>query len=200
MSDLTVLCVTANRPYAQPFLDAMCGIAGALDATFVEYDGSKASCLEEVLDDAVAVCPDGYILRLDDDERMTREMEMWLYAREYRDADHWAFCRMNLYASEEAYIVDPPLWPDLQTRLSVKAKSGGRRRIHEGSPFGTGRVAPEAVAIEHHKFLVRSEQERRDLLNWYEQLQPGAGHHYVPFSLPEALPAIHLQTRAMVAA
>lgn len=197
-SDLTILCVTANRPYAQPFLDAMGGIADALGARFVEFNGRDAGCIENVLDQAVAACPGGYILRLDDDERMSRDMELWLFAREYRAHDHWAFPRMNLWPDENSYIVNHNLWPDPQTRLSTKEKSGGRYRVHEGSPYGTGQLAP--CVIEHHKFLVRTEAERRRLVADYEAMQPGAGSAFVQFSLPEALKDLQIEVRETVAA
>src|SRR5690606_10758983 len=82
-----------------------------------------------------------------------------------------------------SYIVNPPLWPDLQTRLSVKAKSGGRTRVHAGSPFGTGTVAP--CVLEHHKFLVRPRGEREALVERYERIERGAGLGYSMFSVPE---------------
>ena len=65
----------------------------------------------------------------------------------------------------------------------MKAKAGGRNRVHAGSPFGTGRRAP--CAIEHHKFLVRPRDEREALLGRYEQIQPGAGKGFAMFSVPE---------------
>jgi hypothetical protein len=44
-------------------------------------------------------------------------------------------------------------------------------------------VAP--VALEHHKFLVRSWVERRELLERYDEIRAGAGSRFVVFSLPE---------------
>lgn len=197
---LTVLCVTAAWPYARPFIQAMRAQAHCLEAGFVlavdlerahwpawiEQDAIEvrsAGYLESVLDQAVAYCPDGHILRLDDDERLTPQMVDWLASREYEEHDHWAFPRLNLWPDRARHVTNPPLWPDLQTRLSVKAKSAGRHRVHAGSPHGTGRVAP--VAIEHHKFLVRTRAEREQLMADYEQLQEGAGRDYAMFSVPE---------------
>lgn len=204
MSDLTVLCVTRADPYALPFLDEMTGLAADLDAHLVvAADGDRAhrtldgidadlilvrshGYIESVLDDAVSYCPDGHILRLDDDERPSYEMYDWLLERCYETNDHWAFPRYNLWPDERSYITSLSLWPDLQTRLSVKAKAGGRTKIHYPSPYGTGVVAN--VAIEHHKFLIRDIDERRETLDRYERLQPGAGSRFRQFSVPEDLP------------
>lgn len=196
--DLTILCVTNYGAHSAPFLSALDGIAEFLGAEYVEHDGSYARCLEHVLDDAVAACPDGYILRLDDDELPTDEMIGWLAAGRYQQHDHWAFPRLNLYPDAGTYIRTEPLFPDLQTRLSVKAKSGGRAQVHEGSPFGTGEIAP--VAIEHHKFIVRPLQERRALLERYERVWDGAGSgHFAAFSVPEDLADVELVVRTQEA-
>jgi hypothetical protein len=139
--------------------------------------------VESVLDEAVEACPEGHILRLDDDETVSDEMRAWLKASEWQASDHWAFPRMNLWPDETSYIASDPLWPDLQTRLSSKEKSGSRPVVHQGSPFGTGQVAP--VALLHHKFLVRGREERERMVESYEQVQPGAGRGWLPFSVPE---------------
>lgn len=201
MNDLTILCVTQGELHAEPFIRQMAGDAHAIGAPFVlVIDGPKErhwldhtdsvrfvqseGYIESVLDQAITACPEGYILRLDDDESIPADTFEWLKACEYRQADHWAFPRHHLWPDCEHYIENAPLWPDLQTRLSVKAKAGGRRAIHAGSPHGTGRVAP--VAIEHHKFLVRSREEREAIAAKYERLQSGSGSgHYRAFSVPE---------------
>lgn len=199
MSDLTLLTVTRGEPYAQPFLEAMRELGDDLGAGYVEWDGAGVRCIEDVLDQAVASCPDGYILRLDDDERVSPQMRYWLLARHYREHDHWAFPRLHLWPTEESYITTDPLYPDLQTRLSAKEKSGGRGQIHVGSPFGTGTVAP--CPIEHWKFLVRDKAERQTLLEHYESITPGAGSYFLPFSLPEAMARLDLAVyRASVTA
>lgn len=200
MSDLSILCVTGCGHHSGPFLLHFADLANRLDAQLVlavdnadepaelahnttVYPVCTDGYIESVLDDAVDACPDGYVLRLDDDEKANPALIDWLERRAYREADHWAFPRMHLWGDEQHYILNPPLWPDLQTRLSVKAMAGGRDRIHVGSPHGTGRVAD--CAIEHHKFLVRDLPEREALLAKYEALQPGAGANFGPFSVPE---------------
>lgn len=187
MSDLTILCVSAGREWASPFIETMRDHAEQLGANFLRLrdgeDVHSGGYIESVLDEAVARCETAYVLRLDDDEKISGEMLRWLGQGHYRESEHWAFPRRNLWPDASRYITNPPLWPDLQTRLSVKAKAASRTQIHSGSPFGTGRVAP--VAIEHHKFLVRSEEERRALVERYDAIVPGAGAQYAMFSLPE---------------
>lgn len=184
MSGLTILCVTADEDYAQPFVDEMLDLGDRLGAEVIIHDGRGAGAIENVLDVALRECQSGgYVLRLDDDERVSPRMEEWLASEMYVQCDHWAFPRLNLWPNESHYAVTPPLYPDLQTRLSLRELSGGRSHVHAGSPFGTGDVAP--VAIEHHKFLVRTEAERRELLARYEAIQPGAGTEYAIFSVPE---------------
>jgi len=211
MTPLTILCVTRGDDYAIPFLHGMEALAEQIGAeVFIVADGGEAfdrledfervglvcsdGYIESVLDEAVSRCPDGYILRLDDDEQPDAAMVGFLKARAYQCADHWAFPRMNLYPTEDTFITNLGLWPDLQTRLSVKAKSGGRNVIHAGSPYGTGYVGPGA--IEHHKFLVRSFDERMEVLQRYERVAAYAGSaHYRAFSVPEAVGPIELAAR-----
>src|SRR5215470_11394598 len=97
---LTILCVTEFNDYALPFLNRMELLAEELHADFIEYDGGRAFAIEEILDNAIAECPDGYILRLDDDEYPTPEMVAWLHNHSYEEADHWAFPRLNLWGDE----------------------------------------------------------------------------------------------------
>ncbi len=183
MSVLTILCVTRYEHCTKRLRREMVEFADVVDAELLFYDGRQARCIEDVLDEAVAQCPDGYILRLDDDERCGPDMRDWLLAGEHTRRDHWAFRRANLYPDRNNYITNDLLWPDLQTRLSTKRKSGGRKNIHVGSPFGTGWVA--TPVIEHHKFLVRSGEQRQELLAQYEAA--GASEQFRVFSIPELI-------------
>jgi hypothetical protein len=111
-------------------------------------------------------------------------MLAWLHDRKYVYADHWQFPRLALWSDEEHFLLTPQLWPDHQTRLSVKAKAGGRPGIHDGSPFGGGIHAH--VAIEHHKFLVKSTEERAAIAARYDGIRQGTGTSgMLAFNLPE---------------
>jgi hypothetical protein len=194
---LTLLCVTQAKNYVWPFLRHMETVADQLHAQLViAGDGDDAiqtliegsvagrfvgvrsrGYLESVLDAALEQCDGEYVLRLDDDERCSPAMVTWLESDAYLIGTHWKFPRMHLWPDTQHYIVEPQLWPDEQTRLSVREKAGGRRTIHAGSPFGGGALAP--VAIEHHKFLVRTRAEREDTARrWHNG-------NMIAFSLPE---------------
>lgn len=199
---LSVLCVSKLEDCSLRFIRAMDSLAHVLDAQFVLMtDGcaafNKASELdiealiekvdskgyiESVLDDGVRVCSGDYILRLDDDECASPAMVYWLKSGCWTEHDHWEFPRMHLWS--DGVILAPQLFPDHQTRLSVKEKSGGRHGVHAGSPFGGGETAP--VCIEHHKFVVKNSQMRLAIAENYDRYCPGYGTgNMKPFSLPE---------------
>ncbi len=202
---LSLLLVTKAERYAQPFLAAADDLAYDLGAQLVlACDGEDAIArlgtfmatdaavlvrsqgyLESVLDQAIEACTGDYILRIDDDERCSPAMVRWLRDERYLAADHWKFSRAHLWRDTGHLILSNQLWPDLQTRLSMAAKAGGRRSIHAGSPFGGGELAP--VILEHHKFLVKTKHEREAIARAYDRVATGAGTGgMLPFSLPEA--------------
>jgi hypothetical protein len=199
VSDLAILCVTRAQDYSFPFIEDMLELAEDTGAQLIiAADGEPAArklegldpvvvqsrgYIESVLDEAISYCDRDFVLRLDDDERVSYGMYAWILAQHYREADHWAFARAHLWPSTDEYVTSAPLWPDLQTRLSVKAKAGARTDVHVGSPYGTGRIAP--CVIEHHKFLVRSLLERQALVETYNRIRSGAGSDFIAFSLPE---------------
>lgn len=199
---LSILCVSKGERYAPLFLHSMEVLAEGLGAEFVvaaDGDGAEqqalafcaklvrvasTGCVESVLDAAVEACGGEYILRLDTDELASIEMEKWLALEEWKTADHWCFPRAYLWGDTRHYLTAGHFWPDFQTRLSIKAKAGGRGgHVHALSPFGMGTAAP--CAIEHHKFLVTSREEREDLVRHYDRVQAGAGSGFRVFYLPE---------------
>lgn len=205
MGSLSMVCLTTLETAVVPLLDEMRQAARATGAEFViAADGREAydraatlriadvlvevrtlGYLESALDYALQACTGEYILRLDDDERASDAMVLWLQDREYLHKDHWKFCRAHLWQNRSIALQMPPLWPDHQTRLSVKAKAGHRPMIHCGSPYGGGELAP--VCIEHHKFLVRTRAEREAIVRRYDAIAPGAGTNFLPFQVPEAV-------------
>lgn len=210
---LTLVCVTKAEQFSWPFLIDLQHVAHETEAGLViGADGAQAMMtlermlpvgpchdvtlvpvqskgyLESVLDDVLKPVPDGYVLRLDDDERCSPAMREWLRLRHYRASEHWKFPRVHLYPRPGdgalGVMMTPHLFPDVQTRLSIKAKAGGRTRIHAGSPFGGGDLA--TVCIEHHKFLVKDYAERKRIAETYDNYQQGYGTGaFLPFSLPE---------------
>lgn len=208
MRDLTILCVTKAEDYSKPFLRHFQDVAKTLGASYVfvldskERSGfiSAERCdgiegkwiglksdgyIESILEDAVAECESRYIFRIDDDEMFSPSLIEWLKAGAYRTHDHWKFPRVHLWGDTEHFINAAPLYPDHQTRLSTKEKSGGRHTVHAGSPFGGGELCTHP--IEHHKFLVKSREERMAIANRYDAIAPGAGSGgMLAFNDPEA--------------
>lgn len=208
-SDLTIVCITKVEPHAREYLTSMVSLGLYLHAPVIfGLDGDDAfvrlgevfnhanleyvpelvrvqskGYLESVHDEVVEHVRTKYVLRLDDDEGPSGAMIAWLYEGKYREADHWKFPRANMWTSRY-FIKSPHLWPDVQTRLSVKEKALGRNNIHCGSPHGGGRLAP--VAIQHWKFFVKDYEERLKIAKQYDKVMSGAGTGGMrPFNLPE---------------
>ena len=170
---ITVLCVTRGAPRTDRFLSDLERLAQELRGQFVialdgdalprVYDAKVLHVVSKgyfgsVLDEAVAACDGEYILRIDDDERVSPAMFTWLMGESWHKADNWSFPRQCFWQNEQQYLTTPPWYPDHQTRLSVKAKSGHRPLPHDPSLYGFGDWAP--VAIEHHELLVKTFEER----------------------------------------
>jgi predicted O-methyltransferase YrrM len=212
--DLSILCVTRAEPHAREQLARMWQLVRACASAelVIAADGDDAEArvtgwagqwpgarvarvdgegyLETVLDAALRHCTGSYVLRLDDDECCSAPMERWVREGGYRAQPHWKFSRAHLWPDRMHRIVDLPLWPDHQTRLSRRHMAGGRSCIHAGSPHGGGTLAP--VVIEHLKFLVRSREEREEIARRYDRVMPGAGTstHMRAFQLPDLASAV----------
>lgn len=205
MPTLSILCVTKAEPAVLPFLNRLAEDCHNLGAEWVLVaDGSQAfktlsgekvfghggilarvqssGFIESVLDDALSQTSGDYILRIDDDEAISHLMFKWLLNSEYADAPHWKFPRAHMW-HDGTFLSNLPLWPDHQTRLSVRAMSSGRGLIHCGSPFGGGELAP--VYLEHHKFLAKPLPDRQAIVRRYDSIQQGAGQNFAAFSVPE---------------
>jgi hypothetical protein len=185
---LSILCVTRNELCVQRLLEKMKKDADFIGAEFVKVvdgvDVHSNGSIESVLDEAIAMCKDGWILRLDDDEEMSADLKSWFHSSPVAIPDLFTFPRLNLWVDERHYILNENLYPDLQTRLAKKEQSGGRQVIHAGSPFGVGGIVDKPIL--HHKFLIRDYNERKAIAERYESIAPGAGMgFYKVYSLPE---------------
>lgn len=169
---VSILCVTKGMARAGRFLDHFRWVGATIGAEVViavdGVDVHSKGYIESVLDDAVALTKGDYVLRMDDDEKCSPAMIDWLRARKYRAADHWSFPRVHLWKNDATFIMDPPFYPDFQTRMSVRAKAGGRPKVHAPSPFGAGNIA--RVCIEHWPFLVKTQQEIGETSAFYQSL------------------------------
>jgi len=205
---LTILCVTSiDHGQALNFIRRLFDQAATLRAQLVvAADGDHAynACtvlwpqqtvrvhnpgdpsLERLIDQALPSCSGDYVLRIDDDEWISPNMFAWLKSGTYLNQDHWSFTRVYWWKRRGLLIRTSELFPDVQTRLSTREKSGGRLQLHAGSPFGWGIMAPPEVVIEHHKFLVKTYAERVVIADRYERFHPGFGRgRMLGYTLPE---------------
>lgn len=173
---LSILCVSDMKPRALPFIEELRAVADELGAEFVlvrdGVDVHSQGYLESVLEEAIARTHGDYILRVDDDEKISPAMKRWLATKEYEMHQHWSFSRVHFWRDPHTVILAKYYFPDIQTRLSTRAMSGGRNEIHAGSPWGAGRIAP--VALEHWVYLVKTYEERIETAKKYMSIKFGA--------------------------
>jgi hypothetical protein len=193
--NLSILTVTRGEPHTKRFFTHFRAVADILRAEFVlAYDGcDKPDCgadkylavrssgaIEDVLVEAHRACSGGYVLRLDDDETLSPAAILSV-AEANLDGRVFALPRANLWGDERHAITNGHLFPDWQARLMPRDRED-RTTVHAG-------VIADAAAkgvILHHKFLVKSLEERRAIASRYESKSAGCGTgHYLQFSVPE---------------
>lgn len=174
--DLSILCITSGLPRADQFLEHFFDVGHQLGAEVViAQDGKDVHSkgyIESVLDDGLALTHGDYILRLDDDEKVSPAMLKWLLNKEYLKAPLWSFPRVHLWESPSWFIVEQYYFPDFQTRLATREKSSRPKDIHSGSPWGWGTIS--RVAIEHWCYLVKTYEERCEISRQYHRIRAGA--------------------------
>lgn len=201
---LSICCVTNGNHYALTYLSYMRILADKLGCEFVvgmDKTESKAIKIladvavklpehevelqECVLDKAIEMCTGDYILRLDDDEKVSSALEHWILSRAYHLGELFAFPRVYMYPDTKHVLANDGVYPDLQTRLGKKEKMYGVNHIHAGNPHGTGLVIP--YAIEHHNLIAKSYKERQKIADRYESIKPGCGRSntYGRYLIPE---------------
>ena len=178
--ELSILCVTNELPRTNPFIQHYFDVAVMLklhdiDAEVViARDGKDVHSqgyIESALDEAVALTSGRYVLRIDDDERISPAMARWLSRGEFRAAPNWTFPRVHFWRDVNTVIFERYYFPDPQTRLSVRQMAGGNRQIHSASPYGSGETAK--VCLEHHVYLVKSYEERIETAKRYNAIMHG---------------------------
>jgi hypothetical protein len=205
---LSILCVTDGKPHAEHFLCEMSDLSFRLHCEFIvgldnfenmrtldaiHWIGHKIIHLpphevklqECVLDEAIKACSGDYILRLDDDEKVSRSLEMWLMNKDYESGNLFSFPRVYMYPDTKHILCNEGMFPDLQTRLGRKELMFGVNSIHAGNPNGCGAIINKA--IEHHKLIIKTLDERQEIKQRYDAIRPGAGSSrgYAMFNTPE---------------
>lgn len=191
---LSVLCVTRAKPYVLPFLEEIVALSRELNAECVfGAHGSDVEAwartrtnrdygvrlievqgeyLEQMLTPALEACSGNYILRLDDDERCGPGMIEWLRTEQYRKHPNWHFARVHIWPDAEHYIANPPFYPDFQGRLSIPSQAARPVLLHAG-PSYPSYPAPLSARIEHHCFMLKSYEERKQLDLKYREIASG---------------------------
>ena len=195
---LSILTVTRGEPHTPRFLRHFRAVADILSAEFVvacdrvsapacdadRYVAVESSgAIEDVLVQAHSACSGEYVLRMDDDETLSAQAILSLaeWGGLESDSRVYAFPRANLWGDQWHGISSGSLFPDFQVRLMPRDYER-RTRVHEG-------IIPDSRfpgMILHHKFLIKSREERLAIAARYEEKQAGCGSgHYLQFSVPE---------------
>lgn len=205
--DLSIVCITTAEERSEPFLLHMRELADDLRAEFVvgydtyyghhnlarahKYSDVTAMVkskgyIESVLQSVMESAAGTWILRLDDDEMASPAMWEWLKSREYtkQGTQIWSFPEAALWPTTMTFITNRRLWPDYHPRLVTWRYTKWDDRVHAGAPYGLGGIAP--VAILHHKYLVKSLDERKRIYEArdIEHLNDFAENH-MAHSMPE---------------
>lgn len=202
---LSIVCITRGQPHAEHFISLMRDASTAINAEFViGADGYEAFVLaQDYSDVTIPVMSSGYIesvlnqvllsangiwvLRLDDDEEISPALFDFLRNRSYLTSSLWRIPTMALYQDTSHYISNPPLFPDAHLRLTTwKYRGGWDDEVHAPSPHQTDAIAP--AAILHHKYLLKTLEERQATADRYENITTGAGRGiHAPFTIPEVI-------------
>jgi len=204
---LSVLCATRAEACVRPFLAEMRPLAQACGGRFQvvldrseSYErwttlGLKGDCLvssdgmylaqdgvHQAMQEMVNECRSDYVLILDDDERCTPALVEWLKTGRYEDADFWYIARAWLYRDTKHYITSAKHWPNPALRIGRSQLVRVPTQIHAGWMDGSGQRSIAPYPLEHHKFLIRSLEERKATVERYEAIREGAGMpgHYLP--------------------
>lgn len=194
--------MTRGEGHARRFLESMGGYASKIGCSFViafdrcehkdygqqrsvDVDCSRRGIVEDALVMAHEECGTDWIFRLDDDESIDDRAVSWLgrFMKYPEDGKRsFGMSRLNLFGSENRYIVEEGLYPDYQTRL-LRSDINAPSEIHESPPADYTVDWP----ILHHKFLVKTYEQRRKTAEKYDSTRKGAGFGdwFLRFSLPE---------------
>lgn len=138
----------------------------------VFVDSGGAGYLEACLNQAIDRCNGEYIFRLDDDERASPALAMWL--REWLgDANaepQYTFPRAALWPDEAHWANEPEVWPDAQARLATRELS---RRSYVHEQWCGDEVFVKAPII-HHSYLVKTAAEHEAIAAVYRRERPDA--------------------------
>lgn len=139
-----------------------------------------------------------WVLRMDDDEVPSRGLLAWLHANvARRDFDVAALPRLWLRRRADGRLLGTRCtlagreWgPDRQHRLFRPRAVAPYEAIHTPGFDPVNAIdAPGGAAFYHLDWLVRGREARAAKIARYEAQQPGMGHRFAEYYLPEDRPA-----------
>lgn len=192
---LSIICMSRGGEDAIPFLTELAVKASSIGAEFLmgfDNEGDSRRFLhwsmsvvvpmqtrgyiESSLNDLAHHAKGDWILRIDDDETITPAMLKWLERRAYLGHPAWSFPTAALWETNDKFITTPPFWPDTHVRLTHRSMATDWPDEPHGKPKWVNQARRAPVAIAHHKFLVKSYEERRAIADKYESKLEGGGH------------------------
>jgi hypothetical protein len=199
---LSIVCVSDVSAMTRGFLLEFQDLARTLGAEFVmgahggrairfaDDNGIKfvvvdGKYFEELIDPVISVCTGDYVLRLDDDERISSGMLAWLKTDEWHRRDSWFFSRAHLWPDAQHCLAKQPYFPDFQARLSVARQARRPVKIHAAHAYPAYRAPAEAY-LEHHVFLIRTREERQAITAKYETIR--TGQYFDPANVTVVMP------------
>lgn len=203
---LSIICMTRGTIHNADFLFDLTEAAVALGAEMlVGVDGVREypvpislrmkvlpiqtdGFVESGLNQLARHAQGRFVLRLDDDESISPAMLQWLKEKRYEGAPAWVFATAALWGDDKHFITSPPFWPDTHVRLTAWHLASDWPNEPHGKPSWVRTARPAPVAIRHHKFLVRTYEERKAIADGYEAKLKGGGHgKRLVYNLPEAV-------------
>ncbi len=197
---LSVFCATRAEDHVWPFLLDMVTVARRCGGEFVMVaDGAVAwdrltngdfpddvipaiDGVHRTMERAIQNNTSDYVLVLDDDERCTAGLVEWLASESYLGTDFWDIPRAWLFRDTKHFITSRKHWPNYDLRVGRRILVSVPTVIHHGWMARAGTSAECAHAIEHHKLLIRSLEDRIALVKHYESIKKDAGlpKQYLP--------------------
>lgn len=150
------------------------------------YDRIDAGYFEKGWNTVLSLVKHQWVLQIDDDEEISPAMEKWLCKGEWQHLgkDGFAFPCAWTFGDKQHYLMNDPVGHDSHIRL-LKKQYSGREELPHSVPQRC-RVAMTPYMILHHKFLVRSLEDRVATARKYEAMGEGLGFgKRLAYNVPE---------------
>lgn len=190
--------------YATRFVEKMRKIADKVGELVICATGDKAIKLAEQYADSynrvdilyfeqgwhniIELASHDWILQLDDDEELSPALEDWLVRGDWQQQpyDGFVFPTAWLFGDEQHYLTNYPVGGDSHTRL-LKKEYSAREAVPHSVPQAYRRAIVPYL-LYHHKFLVRTIEQRVATARKYELLMENGGFgKRMAYNVPEVV-------------